>query len=111
MPGTIRTSLFTHVYLCICCVCDVNAEPANIGLAHPVMHMPKHLCRMQTAEVAGKESSIEVALDKMAADWATAEISVLEYRDTGTFIIKIDEAVLQQLDDHIGGFCIMTALG
>ena len=38
----------------------------------------------------------------MAAEWATAEISVLEYRDTGTFIIKLDEAVLQQLDDHIG---------
>ncbi len=38
----------------------------------------------------------------MAAEWATAEITVLEYRDTGTFVIKLDEAVLQQLDDHIG---------
>lgn len=103
MPSTIRTSLVAHVYLCTCCVCNVNAEPVSPDLAYTVMHMPKRLCRLQTAEVAGKESSIEVALDKMAAEWATAEISVLEYRDTGTFIIKIDEAVLQQLDDHIGG--------
>ena len=39
----------------------------------------------------------------MAAEWATAEMAVLEYRDTGTFVIKLDDAVLQQLDDHIGG--------
>lgn len=52
--------------------------------------------------MAGKEFSIEVALDKMAAEWSTAEIAVLEYRDTGTCIIKLDDAVLQQLDDHIG---------
>lgn len=43
-----------------------------------------------------------MALDKMAAEWANAEITVLEYRDTGTFVIKLDESVLQQLDDHIG---------
>ena len=66
------------------------------------MHMCEKPSWLQVSEVAGKESSIEVALDKMAAEWATAEISVLEYRDTGTFIIKLDEAVLQQLDDHIG---------
>ena len=40
----------------------------------------------------------------MAAEWANAELAVLDYRDTGTFVIKVDEAVLQQLDDHIGGF-------
>ncbi|KAL0019092.1 hypothetical protein WJX77_000912 [Trebouxia sp. C0004] len=66
------------------------------------MHLMDHLDTIQkVSEVAGKESSIEVALDKMAAEWATAEISVLEYRNTGTFVIKLDEAVLQQLDDHI----------
>lgn len=43
-----------------------------------------------------------MALDKMATDWATAELAMLHYRDTGTFVIKLDEAVLQQLDDHIG---------
>ena len=59
--------------------------------------------------MAGKESSIEVALDKMAADWADAEIAVLEYRDTGTYVIKLDEALLQQLDDHIGTHIGLTS--
>ena len=54
------------------------------------------------SDIAGKESSIEMALDKMATEWASAELAVLDYRDTGTFVIKVDEAVLQQLDDHIG---------
>lgn len=67
------------------------------------------VCWLQVSEVAGKESSIEVALDKMAAEWATAEITVLEYRDTGTFVIKLDEAVLQQLDDHIGARPLQAA--
>jgi len=66
-------------------------------------------CWLQVSEVAGKESSIEVALDKMAAEWATAEITVLEYRDTGTCVIKLDEAVLQQLDDHIGARPLQAA--
>ena len=74
------------------------------------MHMRAKPSWLQVSEVAGKESSIEVALDKMAAEWATAEISVLEYRDTGTFIIKLDEAVLQQLDDHIGSLACVFLL-
>ena len=69
------------------------------------LHYHLHVCELsllQISDVAGKESNIEVALDKMAAEWANAEITVLEYRDTGTYVIKLDEAVLQQLDDHIG---------
>lgn len=73
------------------------------GLAQSVT-CETQLCWLQISEVAGKESSIEVALDKMAAEWANAEMSVLDYRDTGTFVIKLDEAVLQQLDDHIGAY-------
>ena len=52
--------------------------------------------------MAGKEFSIESALDKMAAEWEGAILQLLEYRATGTFVIKLDEALLQQLDDHIG---------
>ena len=52
--------------------------------------------------MAGKEYSIESALDKMAAEWEGAPLQLLEYRATGTFVIKLDEALLQQLDDHIG---------
>ena len=52
--------------------------------------------------MASKEFSIESALDKMAAEWEGAILQLLEYRATGTFVIKLDEALLQQLDDHIG---------
>ena len=79
-----------------------NAQTTHADLAQACTFMCEKPSWLQVSEVAGKESSIEVALDKMAAEWASAEISVLEYRDTGTFIIKLDEAVLQQLDDHIG---------
>ncbi|KAK9803422.1 hypothetical protein WJX72_010826 [[Myrmecia] bisecta] len=55
----------------------------------------------KVADVAGKEWSIEVALDKMAGEWEGAELGVLDYRDTGTCVVKLDEALLQQLDDHM----------
>ena len=86
----------------LACCSDVQTVHAHDAQPCTVMHVRQNPSWLQVSEVAGKESSIEVALDKMAAEWATAEISVLEYRDTGTFIIKLDEAVLQQLDDHIG---------
>ncbi|WIA31960.1 hypothetical protein OEZ86_002815 [Tetradesmus obliquus] len=55
----------------------------------------------KTADVASKEYSIEQALDKLQHEWEGAELGVLEYRDTGTYIIKLEEAMGQQLDDHI----------
>ena len=41
------------------------------------------------------------ALDKMQREWEHAEMAVLEYRETRTFVIKVEESVSQQLDDHI----------
>jgi hypothetical protein len=41
------------------------------------------------ADVAGKEFSIEVALDKMQREWEGAELQVLDYRETKTFIVKV----------------------
>ncbi|WIA11828.1 hypothetical protein OEZ85_011917 [Tetradesmus obliquus] len=55
----------------------------------------------KTADVASKEYSIEQALDKLQHEWESAELGVLEYRDTSTYIIKLEEAMGQQLDDHI----------
>ncbi|KAF6265909.1 dynein heavy chain 2 [Scenedesmus sp. NREL 46B-D3] len=55
----------------------------------------------RTADVASKEYSIEQALDKLQHEWEGAELGVLEYRDTGTHIIKLEEAMGQQLEDHI----------
>lgn len=55
----------------------------------------------KVSDVAGKEYSIEQALDKMQREWETAEMSVLDYRETKTYVIKVEEQVMQMLDDHI----------
>ncbi|KAG1679690.1 hypothetical protein FOA52_006209 [Chlamydomonas sp. UWO 241] len=55
----------------------------------------------RVSDVAGKEFSIEQALDKMQGEWAAAEMGVLEYRETGTYVIKVEEQITQMLDDHI----------
>lgn len=43
----------------------------------------------KVADVASKEYSIEQALDKMGRDWEAAELTVLPYRETGTFVVKV----------------------
>lgn len=44
---------------------------------------------MKVSDVAGKEHSIEQALDKMQNDLGDVELGVLPYRETGTYIIKV----------------------
>lgn len=36
---------------------------------------------------ASKEAALQAALDKMQADWASLAFRVLDYKDTGTYII------------------------
>ncbi|CAH8511378.1 unnamed protein product [Dicrocoelium dendriticum] len=55
----------------------------------------------KVAEVAGKEYSIESALNKMVSEWQTVVFEVIPYKDTGTCIIKIGDDVNQLLDDHV----------
>ena len=55
----------------------------------------------KVSEVAAKEYAIEQALDKMEAQWQPILFEVLEYKDTGTFIIKSPDDASQLLDDHI----------
>ena len=43
----------------------------------------------KVSEIAGKEFAIEQALDKMQSEWGEVELIVLEYRETGTFVIKV----------------------
>jgi dynein heavy chain, axonemal len=62
----------------------------------------QRLCTSAAAAcAAGKEYSIEQALNKMQKEWEGLELQVLEYRDSGTYIVKVEEAVSQMLDDHI----------
>ena len=44
---------------------------------------------LKVADVAGKEFGIEQALDKMLSEWASLELSVVPYRETGTYVIKV----------------------
>ncbi|XP_074644244.1 dynein axonemal heavy chain 1-like [Tubulanus polymorphus] len=53
------------------------------------------------AEVAGKEYSIEQALDKMEGEWKPVTFDIMPYKETGTYILKTSEETSQLLDDHI----------
>nr|KAJ3421411.1 Dynein heavy chain 1, axonemal [Polyrhizophydium stewartii] len=55
----------------------------------------------KVCDVAGKEYSIENALDKMDAEWKAIQLEIIAYKDTGTFIMKASEEVTRLLDDHI----------
>ncbi|GLC56009.1 hypothetical protein PLESTB_001054700 [Pleodorina starrii] len=55
----------------------------------------------KVADVAGKEYGIEQALDKMQREWESAEMQVLDYRETKTYVVKVEDAISQMLDDHI----------
>ena len=52
-------------------------------------------------DVAAKEYSIEQALEKMQKEWERADFIVLDYRETGTYVVKVEEQYTQLLDDHI----------
>jgi hypothetical protein len=41
------------------------------------------------------------ALDKLQHEWEGAELGVLEYRDTGTYIIKVGAATLLCVQDNL----------
>ncbi|XP_076826201.1 dynein axonemal heavy chain 1-like isoform X3 [Clavelina lepadiformis] len=66
------------------------------------MKLAEHIDKIaKVAEVAGKEYSIEQALDKMEKEWEPINFEVKPYKETGTFIIKSPEEASQLLDDHI----------
>lgn len=37
----------------------------------------------------------------MSREWDVAALQVLEYRETGTFVIKVEDALGAMLDDHL----------
>lgn len=65
-------------------------------------NLHEHITTLEhIADVANKEHNIENSLKKMADDWKDVQLSILNYKDTGTQIVRVDEEVTQQLDDHI----------
>ncbi|XP_076467072.1 dynein axonemal heavy chain 1-like isoform X2 [Babylonia areolata] len=66
------------------------------------MNLQDHIAVIsKVAEVAGKEYSIEQALDKMEKEWEPVMFDILPYKETGTYIVKTSEETNQLLDDHI----------
>ena len=55
----------------------------------------------KVGETAGKENSIEKALDKMEDEWSHVDLDVKEYRETGTFILGGFDDYMALLDEHI----------
>ncbi|XP_028841933.1 dynein heavy chain 1, axonemal isoform X2 [Denticeps clupeoides] len=82
----------------------VNVMPkASLTLSNYLeLRLQDHIEEItRVAEVADKEYAIQKALDKMEQEWTTVVFHVLPYKETGTFILKSPEEVLQLLDDHI----------
>lgn len=66
------------------------------------MKLQDHMSTItKVAEVAGKEYSIEQALDKMEKEWENIKLEIKPYKDTGTYMIRTSEETSQLLDDHI----------
>lgn len=66
------------------------------------MGFDRHIDKIsKVAEIAGKEYTIEQALNKMKGEWKSIKFEVLPYKNTGTSIIKASDEISQLLDDHI----------
>ncbi|CAK6435519.1 unnamed protein product [Pipistrellus nathusii] len=83
---------------------NINVRPkANLTFARCLeMNLQDHIESIsKVAEVAGKEYTIEQALDKMEKEWSSILFNVLPYKDTDTYILKSPDEASQLLDDHI----------
>ena len=56
---------------------------------------------VKICDVAGKEFSIETALNKMEGEWKGFDLVVKAYRDSGTYVLGGWDETFQLLDDHI----------
>jgi dynein heavy chain len=62
----------------------------------------EHLERItEVSEQASKEYSLEKALDKMSNEWRPVAFECIEYRDSGTYILRGLDEVQSLFDDHI----------
>ena len=58
---------------------------------------------------AEKEFHLLQNIDKMKAEWSEMDLSLMEYKDTRSYVVKVSDDVLSLLDDHL--VKIQTMLG
>uniref|UniRef100_A0A8C3HT11 Dynein axonemal heavy chain 1 n=1 Tax=Chrysemys picta bellii TaxID=8478 RepID=A0A8C3HT11_CHRPI len=83
---------------------NINVKPkANLTFSRCLeMKLLDHIDSIaKIAEIAGKEFSIENALDKMESEWVSILFNIMPYKGTETFILKSPDEASQLLDDHI----------
>eukprot|EP00899_Mesostigma_viride_P012150 jgi/Mesvir1/20936/Mv08007-RA.1 len=81
---------------------DLHPDPSFTLTKAIQIGLPGHLDVItKVSEVAAKEFAIEQTLDKMQGEWKSLELTVLPYRETGTYIMRLEESIAQMLDDHM----------
>lgn len=51
--------------------------------------------------IASKEYSIEVSLQKMQSEWEEINLEIEPYKNTGTYVLKASDDIIQKLDDDM----------
>jgi len=66
------------------------------------MKLPEYMKQISTCgDLASKEYMIEKTLIEMKEGWKEIDLDLIEYRDSGTFVLKGLDDTLQHLDDNI----------
>ncbi len=82
---------------------DINLG-GNVTLDNVLntMRLPRFMQQITTVgDFASKEYLIEKTLDKMTSSWVGVNLDLVDYRDTGTQILRGLDEIMQQLDDNI----------
>ncbi|GIQ85466.1 dynein heavy chain 1, axonemal, partial [Kipferlia bialata] len=83
--------------------CLSEDEPGYIFKTAVDMGLWQHasLVHIQTvSDVASKEYNIQHALESMRSTWQTINLTLAEYGETGTYVLKGSDDIIQLLDDH-----------
>ena len=81
-----------------------SVQPNEMSTLHSLIaqQVGDHLAIIHEAsETASKEHSLEKALDRMLGEWKPVPFDCVEYRDTGTHILRGLDEIQSLFDDHI----------